>query len=302
MCRWTYPLVPDTNIVASTRYRRARDGTYKEPGVRFARSARVSGNSVVGANTAVGACATVHQSTIGRNCFIGDGCVVEGCYIWDNVTIEAGATVKHSILCNGVVVRKNASIGRGSVVSYNVVVGEGFAVDEFTRLTCVDVSTGDSFSQVSDDGFSVSSGEDGGSHDSSPDVDSAGGAGAGAGAPDAPLEETGSKVWNAAHVGEGGVGRVYPADGESDEEGDDDGTWDTPADESNPTTSSTNTARVASHAVTAVASALRKNPDRAEPVLRHVMKQVGGARVHVPVLFAVAKRRVRALSHHRCPP
>ena len=39
--RWTYPMVPDTNIVGSTSFSRARGGLFKEPKVRTRAAARL---------------------------------------------------------------------------------------------------------------------------------------------------------------------------------------------------------------------------------------------------------------------
>ena len=51
--------------------------------------------------------------------------------------IEAGAVVDRSILCDGVIVRHGAKVGRGCILSFGVVIDAGVTVPDFTQLTCV---------------------------------------------------------------------------------------------------------------------------------------------------------------------
>jgi translation initiation factor eIF-2B subunit epsilon len=51
------------------------------------------------------------------------------------VILEAGASVIHSIVCNGATIKAGAVISRGCVVSYGVVIGEGVILPEYSRIT-----------------------------------------------------------------------------------------------------------------------------------------------------------------------
>ena len=57
---------------------------------------------------------------IGRNCRIGRGAHITGCYLLDNVSVGDHAQVSHSLLCDGVAVGPHAMIFPGSVLSFKV--------------------------------------------------------------------------------------------------------------------------------------------------------------------------------------
>lgn len=62
------------------------------------------------------------ENIIGRNCQISPDADIRGSVIFDGVTVEAGATVRDSLICSG------AHIGRGAGVSSGSVVGAGCTV------------------------------------------------------------------------------------------------------------------------------------------------------------------------------
>ncbi len=62
----------------------------------------------------------VEASVIGRNCRIGRGAHITGCYLLDNVSVGDQAQVSHSLLCDGVSVGAHAMIYPGSVLSFKV--------------------------------------------------------------------------------------------------------------------------------------------------------------------------------------
>ena len=108
------------------------------------------------------------RTVIGRSCEIGSDAKLYDSHLWQNVTIEDGATVIQSILCDGCTVKKGAFIGKGCIVGKDCVVGEGIVLPDYTRITlCTDNNDeedgfGD-FGDNSDNGFSsgdVSSSED----------------------------------------------------------------------------------------------------------------------------------------------
>lgn len=256
VARWTYPMVPDTNMVATTSYTRVRDGTYKEHGVRLARSVKLSGDCVLGARTRIGAGSVVNKCVIGRNCVIGKGVTLEGCYLWDNVRVEDGATVSRSIVCSNAVIGPGATVGRGSTISYGVVIGSGFTVPDFSRLTCVPVVINNDFDDSGSDAMSVGS-----------DLPSSGAGGSGAGGGEPP-----ELVWRASEVGTGGKGRMYPAEGESESESDEDDGFG-----GRGTSGSTGvkpSSRFSSAVHTVMVAMRGGRADRAVPVVRKLLRTV----------------------------
>ncbi len=62
----------------------------------------------------------VEASVIGRNCRIGRGAHITGCYLLDNVSVGDQAQVSHSLMCDVVSVGAHATIFPGSVLSFKV--------------------------------------------------------------------------------------------------------------------------------------------------------------------------------------
>lgn len=74
------------------------------------------------------------RSSLGRNCLVGEGAVVEGSILLDGAEVEAGAVVRGSILGPRARVG-NDSIVRGlSVLGAGCVVGEGNTLDQGIRV------------------------------------------------------------------------------------------------------------------------------------------------------------------------
>lgn len=129
--RWTYPYVPDNNIVGDTNFSFSRGMIYKEDDVKLSRTCSIFEETAIGAHTEVSSNTVIRSSTIGRNCKIGDlftfiyllqgsNCVIEGCYIWDNVVISDNVKIKKSIICSGANILHDTVIQQGCVISYNV--------------------------------------------------------------------------------------------------------------------------------------------------------------------------------------
>lgn len=121
--RWTFPLVPDSNLVMDHSYRTAKGGVCLEDGVTISPSSSIS-NSVFGQRSRLGSGSTVANSVIGRRCRIGKNVHVENSYIWDDVVIQDGASVYRSVIANAVTVGKGATIPEGTLLSYGVQVGD----------------------------------------------------------------------------------------------------------------------------------------------------------------------------------
>ena len=62
--RWTFPIVPDANLLPDCNYTLGRFGVYKEGAVSLARSCELLRNCVVGAGTTVGNASTVRESEV----------------------------------------------------------------------------------------------------------------------------------------------------------------------------------------------------------------------------------------------
>lgn len=60
----------------------------------------------------------IEASVIGRNCHIGRGAHITGCYLLDNVHVGDQAQISHSLLCDGVSVGAHAMVFPGSVLSF----------------------------------------------------------------------------------------------------------------------------------------------------------------------------------------
>lgn len=121
--RWTFPLVPDSNLVMDHSYRISKGGVCLEDGVTLSPSSSIS-NSVLGQRSRVGSGSTVSNSVIGRRCRIGKNVHIENSYIWDDVVVQDGASVYRSVIANAVTVGKGATIPEGTLLSYGVQVGD----------------------------------------------------------------------------------------------------------------------------------------------------------------------------------
>eukprot|EP00742_Colponemidia_sp_Colp-10_P005517 GILJ01005895.1.p1 GENE.GILJ01005895.1~~GILJ01005895.1.p1 ORF type:complete len:689 (-),score=134.44 GILJ01005895.1:248-2314(-) len=185
--RWTFPLVPETNMLAQktsspgsgvTSFTYSRGNLYKEKNVQLARTCVIGADVVLGSGTVIGDQSKISRSVLGRNCSIGQNVTLEGVHLWDNVVVQDNVSIKQAILCSHVVVRKGAVIHPGSILSFKVCIGEGFTVQPFTRLTVA--SLVDEDADEEDAEWVVPTNEQ--------------------------LKEM---SWDPKHVGEGGVGRVY---------------------------------------------------------------------------------------------
>lgn len=83
--------------------------------------AQVSPDSQIDPTTRVGERTSIKRSLIGRHCNIGKNVRLNGCIIWDFVTIADGTKMENSIICNHVRVGAKADLS-------NCVIGGGFEV------------------------------------------------------------------------------------------------------------------------------------------------------------------------------
>ncbi|KAL6721191.1 translation initiation factor eIF-2B epsilon subunit, GEF [Lecanora helva] len=132
--RWTYPICPDSNLVAGQNYRSARGKNYQEENVSIARSATVQ-RSIIGSDTRVGDSSSINGSTIGRRCKIGKNVNIEGAYLWDNVSIGDGTSIRQAVIANDTIIGRACKIRPAALVSYNVQIPDNVSLHEGSRVT-----------------------------------------------------------------------------------------------------------------------------------------------------------------------
>jgi NDP-sugar pyrophosphorylase family protein len=158
--------VTDTLQASRTSYRLQRDMIYKERDVVVSRLADIGDETSIGAHSMVGDRAVVNATIVGRRCKIGRGATLNSCYLWDNVDIGEGCVVQPgAILCSGVRLLPNVTVGTGAIVSFNTQIGPDVSIEPFTRITSIDTDTMRSIERdtlsdgdIADGGFGI--GED----------------------------------------------------------------------------------------------------------------------------------------------
>ncbi|KAF5677213.1 translation initiation factor eif-2b subunit epsilon [Fusarium heterosporum] len=135
--RWTYPFIPECNIVPKQSYQRHMHGVVAEHGAFYANDAQIS-NSIIGRDSNIGSGSNISNSIIGRDCKIGANVVLVDSYIWDDTTIEDGTRIYRSIVAESVTIGKNSSIFEGGLVSSGVTVSENTSLPQDTAISCVD--------------------------------------------------------------------------------------------------------------------------------------------------------------------
>ncbi|OTA02274.1 hypothetical protein A9Z42_0026160 [Trichoderma parareesei] len=138
--RWTFPFIPENNIVPKQAYKKHSNNVMIETGASHAHDATLR-NSVIGTDTSIGSGSKVINSIIGTGCTIGANVTLENSYVWNGTTIGDGTTVSQSILADNVVVGKGCTIPTGSLISYGVHISDGIAFSTAAVLSTV-TSTG----------------------------------------------------------------------------------------------------------------------------------------------------------------
>lgn len=137
--RWSFPLVVDSGLLhpaaSETTYSYKRQNRYREDHVKLARSATLGRDSAIGSGSSLDEGSQVTCSVIGRNCHIGKGVQIKGCYIGDYVTVQDAAQLTSAMVCEGAVIMRNAKLQPGSIVSFKAVIGEGHEVPAHTRIS-----------------------------------------------------------------------------------------------------------------------------------------------------------------------
>lgn len=133
--RWTYPLVPDSNLMRGQSYKLSRGGICLEEGVVLARTCKIGKKTVLGKETSIGEGSTISNSIIGRYCVIGKNVKIENSYIWDNAVIGDNTEVQHAIIANEAFIGKNCFVKNGSLISFGVQISDNTVVKEGSRIT-----------------------------------------------------------------------------------------------------------------------------------------------------------------------
>ncbi|KAH8819541.1 nucleotide-diphospho-sugar transferase [Xylogone sp. PMI_703] len=160
--RWTYPFVPDSNLLAGQTYRFEKGGICKEDGVTLARTCRVGKRTVLGGGTTVGDGSVISNSIIGRRCRIGKNVNIHNSYLWDDVVVSDGVSVEQAIVASEVSLGKDSKVLPGTLLSFGVKVADGKEVKEGARLTKAkrkDEKTGDMVPVPTDEALVGAGGE-----------------------------------------------------------------------------------------------------------------------------------------------
>ncbi|KAF9929030.1 hypothetical protein FBU30_001939 [Linnemannia zychae] len=135
--RWTFPMVPDSNLQNGDCYEYRRGLVYKEKSAVLSRTCVVEEKVVIGANTQISERAVLSNCVIGKNCIIGANVKIDNAYIWDNVMIKDNCVVQHSIIANNAILEQGVTINKGCLISFNVTVGANTTVPAYSRLTAL---------------------------------------------------------------------------------------------------------------------------------------------------------------------
>lgn len=135
VARWTYPMVPDNNILPDQTYKYQRGHIYTENDVLLARSAILKSRVVVGARSRIGEGSTVDRSIIGRSCRIDNNCRISGAYLWEEVSIGTGSTITDAILAKNVVIGRDCTVERGSIIGAGVRIADGTTVRMYSKIS-----------------------------------------------------------------------------------------------------------------------------------------------------------------------
>ncbi|KAI9316229.1 nucleotide-diphospho-sugar transferase [Dichotomocladium elegans] len=133
--RWTFPIVPETNLNHLDDYQYIRGNIYKASDVILSRSCIIDENVQIGSGTVIGENTRIGNTIIGRNCNIGDNVILENAYVWDNVTISANSVVSQSILANNVTLMDNTTVNNGCIISVGVTIGPDETIPKYSRLS-----------------------------------------------------------------------------------------------------------------------------------------------------------------------
>jgi translation initiation factor eIF-2B subunit epsilon len=132
--RWTFPIVPDMNLLEDQELAIKRGNRYIGRDVMLSRSAVIGAGTVLGAGVSVGEGTIITRSVIGPNTTIGPNCRIDGAYLWDSVMVEGGAVIESSIVADHVRIRQGVVINRGCMITSQVTLGPKVNIPANTRV------------------------------------------------------------------------------------------------------------------------------------------------------------------------
>jgi translation initiation factor eIF-2B subunit epsilon len=134
IARWTFPIVPDMNLLEDQELTIKRGNRYIGMGVMLSQSCEIGPNTVLGAGVTVGEGSVITGSVIGSNVSIGPNCRIDGAYIWDGVMIEGDSVIESSIIADRVRIRSGVTINRGCMITSSVSIGPRVVIPANTRV------------------------------------------------------------------------------------------------------------------------------------------------------------------------
>ncbi|KAK2593729.1 translation initiation factor eIF-2B epsilon subunit, GEF [Conoideocrella luteorostrata] len=137
--RWTFPFIPENNLVPKQTYQRHANGLIMEQNVSHAPDARLV-NTVIGRDTTVGSKTKISNCFVGKGCKIGANVILEDSFIWDNTVIEDGSRISYSIIGDSAVIGKNCTVPDGSLIAARVEVGENTTMSKNTILSALNLA------------------------------------------------------------------------------------------------------------------------------------------------------------------
>lgn len=159
--RWCYPIVPDnlpSGYEKQFRYVQQRQHVYREQKLgrtKVGRSSTIKGGGMIGSHCFIGENCSIQNTVIGNYVHIADNVTLIDSHVWDNVSIEEGASVNQSILSYECVVKAGAKVSKGCVVGEGCIVGSNMKLPTFTRITTVskdaEEDSDDDFDDFDDD-------------------------------------------------------------------------------------------------------------------------------------------------------
>jgi translation initiation factor eIF-2B subunit epsilon len=135
LARYTFPTVPDSNLLDGQRYAYSRGSRYKEDGVILARSCTLGLRTVLGHGTSVGEGSRIANSVIGRRCRIGNDVTITNAHVWDDVEVGDGAVIDHAVIADATRIGRDCLVSPGALISFGVRLAAQVSVAEGARIT-----------------------------------------------------------------------------------------------------------------------------------------------------------------------
>lgn len=126
--RWIHPIVPDKFF--DFDHRRNNIYLHQDYPISLLFGTNIDKNVLIGEKTKVGCGVTITNSVIGSNCEIADNVVIDGAYIWNDVTVGSNCNLSNCILAEKVILKSGVKIEFGSILGSNVIIGENVVVKE----------------------------------------------------------------------------------------------------------------------------------------------------------------------------